>query len=208
MTTWEVKTYLTFPFNLNASTSSLFTPKGFLGKEKAWICRSLFHKKKFTQGLGFVHSLHVLDFFSSHSQLEVADIEQLVTMGRQMKACPYYGARNAVPLAEVIKAQPKLWTHWYVSQHSVKLWEEHENPFIGSVKIFLIRHNNVALKWLFCRVFLSRVEKGIMVSYGEWWNFWKHFMLIEHTMIKLFFFFLTPCPGGGITLQHTPSQKD
>ena len=82
--------------------------KAFWEREKHEFVAVFSTQKKFTQGLGFVHSLHVLDFFSSHSQLEVADIEQLVTMGRQMKACPYYGARNAVPLAEVIKAQPKL----------------------------------------------------------------------------------------------------
>ena len=35
-------------------------------------------------------------------QLEVCDIEQLVTLGRQTKTCPYYGSRLAVPGAEVI----------------------------------------------------------------------------------------------------------
>ena len=30
------------------------------------------------------------------------DIEQLVTMGRDLEACPYYGARYALPSAQVI----------------------------------------------------------------------------------------------------------
>lgn len=34
-------------------------------------------------------------------QAEVQDIEQLVTVGRQLKACPYYGVRYAIPAAEV-----------------------------------------------------------------------------------------------------------
>ena len=29
------------------------------------------------------------------------DIEQLVTMGRELEACPYYGARYALPAAQV-----------------------------------------------------------------------------------------------------------
>ena len=30
------------------------------------------------------------------------DIEQLVTIGRELEACPYYGARYALPSAQVI----------------------------------------------------------------------------------------------------------
>ena len=29
------------------------------------------------------------------------DIEQLATMGRELEACPYYGARYALPAAQV-----------------------------------------------------------------------------------------------------------
>ena len=32
---------------------------------------------------------------------EVRDIEQLVGLGRQLKACPYFGTRLAIPDAEV-----------------------------------------------------------------------------------------------------------
>jgi len=31
----------------------------------------------------------------------VCDIEQLVVTGKQMKACPYYGTRYAIPSAQV-----------------------------------------------------------------------------------------------------------
>ena len=34
-------------------------------------------------------------------QVEVRDIEQLVATGKQMKACPYYGTRYAIPSAQV-----------------------------------------------------------------------------------------------------------
>ena len=33
--------------------------------------------------------------------VEVRDIEQLVGLGRQLKACPYFGTRLAIPDAEV-----------------------------------------------------------------------------------------------------------
>lgn len=35
-------------------------------------------------------------------QMDVRDIEQLVGMGREVKACPYYGTRYAVPAAQVV----------------------------------------------------------------------------------------------------------
>lgn len=48
--------------------------------------------------------------FYSHKQLqllqdevllEVKDIEQLVTLGKEAGACPYYGSRFAIPAAQV-----------------------------------------------------------------------------------------------------------
>lgn len=33
--------------------------------------------------------------------LEVKDIEQLVTLGKEAGACPYYGSRFAIPAAQV-----------------------------------------------------------------------------------------------------------
>lgn len=34
-------------------------------------------------------------------QTEVQDIEQLVAAGKEVKACPYYGVRRAIPAAQV-----------------------------------------------------------------------------------------------------------
>ena len=34
-------------------------------------------------------------------QVEVLDIEHLAVLGKQSKACPYYGTRYAIPSAEV-----------------------------------------------------------------------------------------------------------
>lgn len=43
--------------------------------------------------------LLVIIIFST--QAEVQDIEQLVSVGREIKACPYYGVRRAIPQAQV-----------------------------------------------------------------------------------------------------------
>uniref|UniRef100_A0A8D0HC34 Helicase ATP-binding domain-containing protein n=1 Tax=Sphenodon punctatus TaxID=8508 RepID=A0A8D0HC34_SPHPU len=34
--------------------------------------------------------------------VEVKDIEQLVTLGKETKACPYYGSRHAIPAAQLV----------------------------------------------------------------------------------------------------------
>ncbi|KAL4229836.1 DEAD H (Asp-Glu-Ala-Asp His) box helicase 11 [Mactra antiquata] len=43
-----------------------------------------------------------IEDFKDSSLVEVRDIEQLVTLGKQMKACPYYGTRLAIPDAEIV----------------------------------------------------------------------------------------------------------
>lgn len=40
--------------------------------------------------------------FRDRTLIEIKDIEQLVAMGKQMKACPYYGTRLAVPSAQLV----------------------------------------------------------------------------------------------------------
>lgn len=42
-----------------------------------------------------------IEDYKDSALVEVRDIEQLVTLGKQMRACPYYGTRLAVPDAEV-----------------------------------------------------------------------------------------------------------
>ncbi|KAK7097155.1 ATP-dependent DNA helicase DDX11-like [Littorina saxatilis] len=44
----------------------------------------------------------LLGEFADRAMLQLCDIEQLVTLGRQTKTCPYYGSRLAVPAAEVV----------------------------------------------------------------------------------------------------------
>lgn len=35
------------------------------------------------------------------SQIDIKDIEQLVSVGEELQACPYYGTRLAIPAAQV-----------------------------------------------------------------------------------------------------------
>jgi hypothetical protein len=34
-------------------------------------------------------------------KVEIKDIEQLVSLGEELHACPYYGSRQAIPAAKV-----------------------------------------------------------------------------------------------------------
>lgn len=43
-----------------------------------------------------------IEDFRDRVLVEVRDIEQLVTLGKQMKSCPYYGTRYAIPNAEIV----------------------------------------------------------------------------------------------------------
>ena len=48
--------------------------------------------------------------FKDSALLEVRDIEQLAMLGKQMKACPYFGTRKSVPEAEVmVNCWQKYW---------------------------------------------------------------------------------------------------
>ncbi|CAL1531377.1 unnamed protein product, partial [Lymnaea stagnalis] len=69
-------------------------------------CLELQQKKsqqlfKYLPGCAF-HKQELLHAFKDKALLEVTDIEQLVVTGKAMKACPYYGARYAVPAAEIV----------------------------------------------------------------------------------------------------------
>ncbi|XP_060086136.1 ATP-dependent DNA helicase DDX11-like [Ylistrum balloti] len=43
--------------------------------------------------------------------LEVKDMEQIVTKGKEMKACPFYGTRHGIPLAEIVALPYNLLLH-------------------------------------------------------------------------------------------------
>lgn len=40
--------------------------------------------------------------------VKVRDVEEMVVLGRETKACPYYGSRLAVPAAQVRLSEPPL----------------------------------------------------------------------------------------------------
>ncbi|CAE1316923.1 DDX11 [Acanthosepion pharaonis] len=58
-------------------------------------------KRSKTNNCPFYKVEHIEDF-RDRVLVEVRDIEQLVTLGKQMKSCPYYGTRYAIPNAEIV----------------------------------------------------------------------------------------------------------
>ncbi|NXP44839.1 DDX11 helicase, partial [Heliornis fulica] len=48
------------------------------------------------------YSYEQMQFLRDEVLLEVKDIEQLVALGREAKACPYYGGRYAIPAAQLV----------------------------------------------------------------------------------------------------------
>ncbi|KAK6172332.1 hypothetical protein SNE40_016013 [Patella caerulea] len=48
------------------------------------------------------YKYELLQDFKDSVLLEVRDIEQLASVGKKMKACPYYGTRYAIPAAEIV----------------------------------------------------------------------------------------------------------
>ncbi|XP_064609498.1 ATP-dependent DNA helicase DDX11-like [Liolophura sinensis] len=59
-------------------------------------------KKRKSMGTCPFYKQDHLQDYRDRILMDVNDIEQMVTMGRQMKACPYYGSRFAVPSAQVV----------------------------------------------------------------------------------------------------------
>lgn len=58
-------------------------------------------RKSLTGGCPFFKQDPIFDY-RDRILVEVKDIEQLVTVGRQTKACPYYGTRKAIPAAQLV----------------------------------------------------------------------------------------------------------
>ncbi|NWX35340.1 DDX11 helicase, partial [Notiomystis cincta] len=48
------------------------------------------------------YSYEQMQFLRDEVLVEVKDIEQLVSLGRETKACPYYGSRFAIPAAQLV----------------------------------------------------------------------------------------------------------
>ncbi|KAG8138331.1 hypothetical protein E2320_004236 [Naja naja] len=57
------------------------------------------------------NSYESLQLLRDEVLVEVKDIEQLVSLGREMKACPYYGSRYAIPAAQLVVLPYQMLLH-------------------------------------------------------------------------------------------------
>jgi len=58
-------------------------------------------KRRVSRAVCPFYSCEQMQFLRDEVLVEVKDIEQLVALGRETKACPYYGSRYAIPAAQV-----------------------------------------------------------------------------------------------------------
>uniref|UniRef100_A0A8D2QIP1 DEAD/H-box helicase 11 n=1 Tax=Zonotrichia albicollis TaxID=44394 RepID=A0A8D2QIP1_ZONAL len=57
------------------------------------------------------YSFEQMQFLRDEVLVEVKDIEQLVSLGREAKACPYYGSRFAIPAAQLVVLPYQMLLH-------------------------------------------------------------------------------------------------
>ncbi|NWH31690.1 DDX11 helicase, partial [Chloropsis hardwickii] len=57
------------------------------------------------------YSYEQMQFLRDEVLVEVKDIEQLVSLGRESKACPYYGSRFAIPAAQLVVLPYQMLLH-------------------------------------------------------------------------------------------------
>ncbi|NWW38755.1 DDX11 helicase, partial [Panurus biarmicus] len=57
------------------------------------------------------YSYEQMQFLRDEVLVEVKDIEQLVSLGRESKACPYYGSRFAIPAAQLVVLPYQILLH-------------------------------------------------------------------------------------------------
>ncbi|NXU66541.1 DDX11 helicase, partial [Horornis vulcanius] len=57
------------------------------------------------------YSYEQMQFLRDEVLMEVQDIEQLVSLGRETKACPYYGSRFAIPAAQLVVLPYQMLLH-------------------------------------------------------------------------------------------------
>ncbi|NXM79598.1 DDX11 helicase, partial [Oenanthe oenanthe] len=57
------------------------------------------------------YSYEQMQFLRDEVLVEVKDIEQLVSLGRETKACPYYGSRFAIPAAQLVVLPYQMLLH-------------------------------------------------------------------------------------------------
>ncbi|XP_029455811.1 ATP-dependent DNA helicase DDX11 isoform X2 [Rhinatrema bivittatum] len=57
------------------------------------------------------YSYEQMQFLRDKALVEVKDIEQLVSLGKESKACPYYGSRFAIPAAQLVVLPYQMLLH-------------------------------------------------------------------------------------------------
>jgi len=80
-------------------------------------------KKKLTKGCPF-YAYQQMQKFRDHVLVDIKDIEQLVSVGEKLNACPYYGTRLAIPPAQVRHFSLKfiLPLQKFFGRHKTSFW--------------------------------------------------------------------------------------
>ncbi|NXM02989.1 DDX11 helicase, partial [Tyrannus savana] len=68
-------------------------------------------KRRVSRAVCPFYSYEQMQFLRDEVLVEVKDIEQLVSLGRQTKACPYYGSRYAIPAAQLVVLPYQMLLH-------------------------------------------------------------------------------------------------
>ncbi|XP_053111257.1 ATP-dependent DNA helicase DDX11 isoform X2 [Hemicordylus capensis] len=68
-------------------------------------------KKRMTRTVCPFYSYEHMQFLRDEVLVEVKDIEQLVNLGKEANACPYYGSRYAIPAAQLVVLPYQMLLH-------------------------------------------------------------------------------------------------
>ncbi|XP_021390757.2 ATP-dependent DNA helicase DDX11 isoform X2 [Lonchura striata] len=68
-------------------------------------------KRRVSRTMCPFYSFEQMQFLRDEVLVEVKDIEQLVSLGRETKACPYYGSRFAIPAAQLVVLPYQMLLH-------------------------------------------------------------------------------------------------
>ncbi|XP_066040310.1 ATP-dependent DNA helicase DDX11 isoform X3 [Chamaea fasciata] len=68
-------------------------------------------KRRVSRAVCPFYSYEQMQFLRDEVLVEVQDIEQLVSLGRETKACPYYGSRFAIPAAQLVVLPYQMLLH-------------------------------------------------------------------------------------------------
>ncbi|NXF06354.1 DDX11 helicase, partial [Smithornis capensis] len=68
-------------------------------------------KRRVSRAICPFYSYEQMQFLRDEVLVEVKDIEELVSLGRETKACPYYGSRYAIPAAQLVVLPYQMLLH-------------------------------------------------------------------------------------------------